>query len=239
MHHATVRRGAETDRPSGYRHLERRSGSVTRGFPIATPQQPAAPEGYKLKKKKPIYKRVWFWLLVILAIIIIAAVAGGGGGDEPTVSGDASSAESPAADAPAAGGPTFQGQQEGDTAAEAGQSITIDDVVTTTTPLVEGEDVTGSSPTLCTTVTIVNNSDEAASFNGAFDWNLQDPAGASRSSTFLGSNNLLNSGELATGGTVTGDVCFDNPTGAAGQYAVIYEPAFSFSGDRAVWVNNR
>lgn len=174
-------------------------------------------------------------------LIIIIAVASSGGGDDsgPTVSGDAASSDAPAADSPAAEGPTFQGQQEGDTVAEAGQSITIDDVVTTTTPLVEGEDVTGSNPTLCTTVTIVNNSDEAASFNGAFDWNLQDPAGASRGSTFLGSDNLLNSGELATGGTVTGDVCFDNPTAAPGQYAVIYAPAFSFSDDRAVWVNNR
>ncbi len=38
---------------------------------------------------------------------------------------------------------------------------------------------------------------------------------------------------------MTGDVCFDNPTGASGQYAVIYAPAFSFSDDRAVWVSNR
>ena len=96
----------------------------------------------------------------------------------------------------------------------------------------------GSSPTLCTTVTIVNNSDEPAAFHGALDWDLQDPAGASRGSTFIGSTTLLNSGELVPGGTATGDVCFDNPTGAAGQYAVSYAPAFS-SDDRAVWVNNR
>ena len=31
---------------------------------------PQAPEGYKLTKKKPFYKRVWFWLLVILVVII-------------------------------------------------------------------------------------------------------------------------------------------------------------------------
>ncbi|MDP9471521.1 MAG: hypothetical protein M3Q71_12780 [Chloroflexota bacterium] len=104
-------------------------------------------------------------------------MAGGGGGDDsgPTVSGPAASPEGGTGETPAASGPTFQGQQEDDTVAEAGQSITINDVVTATTPLVEGGDPTGSNPTLCTTVTIVNNSDEPAAFNGAFDWNLQDP----------------------------------------------------------------
>lgn len=33
------------------------------------------------KNKKPIYKRVWFWLLIVLVIIIIAVAAGSG--DEP------------------------------------------------------------------------------------------------------------------------------------------------------------
>ena len=48
---------------------------------MATTQEPLAPEGYKLKKTKPIYKRVWFWLLAIVAVIAIVAVAGGGGSD--------------------------------------------------------------------------------------------------------------------------------------------------------------
>ena len=135
-------------------------------------------------------------------------------------------------------GPTFQGQQQGDTVAEAGQSITLDDVVTTATPLAEGQ-MLGTTAVLCSTVTIVNNGDDAASFNGGFDWKLQDPQGAARGTTLGGSDALLSAGELAPGGTVSGDVCFDNPTGAPGQYAVIYEPAFSVSGDRAVWVNTR
>ena len=42
---------------------------------------PVPPPGYELKKKKPFYKRVWFWLLVIalifivIIIVVIAAVA--------------------------------------------------------------------------------------------------------------------------------------------------------------------
>jgi hypothetical protein len=190
------------------------------------------PEGYELKKKKPIYKRVWFWILAVVLVAIIASVAGGGD-EEATVSGSGDTSDGGTA-APA--GPTFQGQQEKDITAEPGQTITVDEVAITSGALAEGDSTFG--PTLCTNVTIVNNGDDAQSFN-PFDYKLQDPAGASRDTTLGGSETLLNSGELAPGGTVTGDVCFDNPTGAAGQYALIYAPSFSFSNERAVWVNTR
>ncbi|MCW2620286.1 MAG: hypothetical protein JWR28_3435 [Modestobacter sp.] len=208
----------------------------------ATAEQAAVPEGYKLKKKKPIYKRVWFWLLVIVLVIIVATVAGGGGSD-PTVSGGSASASASAsASSDASGssaapaGPTFQGQTKKDTTAEPGQTITLDDVAITSAALVDGDDTFG--PTLCTNVTIVNNGKDSQSFN-PYDYKLQDPAGASRDTTLGGSDNLLSSGDLAPGGTVTGDVCFDNKTAASGTYALIYAPAFSFSSERAVWVNNR
>jgi hypothetical protein len=44
------------------------------------PPAPYVPQGYELKKKKPIYKRVWFWILALVLVGTIAAVAGGGGG---------------------------------------------------------------------------------------------------------------------------------------------------------------
>ncbi|MGY1713081.1 DUF4352 domain-containing protein [Geodermatophilus sp. SYSU D01106] len=117
-----------------------------------------------------------------------------------------------------------------------GQTITLDGLAITVAPLVEGRAL-GSTPVLCGSVTMVNNSDGSASFNGLFDWKLQNPAGVARRTTWNGTDTPLNSGELAPGGSVTGDVCFDD-TGAPGQYAVIYEPSF-FSDDRAVWVYNR
>jgi hypothetical protein len=199
----------------------------------AAPEHTAVPDGYKLKKKKPIYKRIWFWILAVVLVAIIASVAGGGD-EDATVSGSGDTTSDSGTEAPA--GPTFQGQQENDITAEPGQTITVDEVAITSAPLADGDSTFG--PTLCTNVTIVNNGDDAQSFN-PFDYKLQDPAGASRDTTLGGSDTLLNSGELAPGGTVTGDVCFDNPTGAAGQYALIYAPSFSFSNERAVWVNNR
>src|SRR3954451_18065702 len=206
----------------------------------APTEHPAVPEGDKLKKK-PIYTRVWFWLLVIIVVIIVAIIliaAVSGGGNDPSggsVSGDPAG-DADAADTPA--GPTFPGQQARDTLAAAWQTITLDNVAIRTTPLYDGRAV-GSTAVVCSTVTIVNHGDAAVSVNGGVDWKLQDPAGVARGTTPGGTDTLLGSGELPPGGAVTRDVCFDNTTGAPGQYALFYEPAFSLSGDRAVWLSTR
>lgn len=45
-------------------------------------EQPMIPKGYELKKKKPIYRRIWFILLVLIVlIIIIVKVSGGSSSD--------------------------------------------------------------------------------------------------------------------------------------------------------------
>lgn len=37
-----------------------------------------------MKTKKPIYKRVWFWILAVVVVIAIGGMAGGGTEDQPT-----------------------------------------------------------------------------------------------------------------------------------------------------------
>ena len=197
----------------------------------------ASPYGGEPPKHKR-RERPWVFLALLVFLFGGCAVLLSTVSNDPVSGGSVSGDPAAGGGTDAAAGPTFQGQREGDTVAEAGQSITLDDLVTTATPLVEGQ-MLGTTAVLCSAVTIVNNGDDAASFNGGFDWKLQDPQGAARGTTLGGSDTLLSAGELAPGGTVSGDVCFNNSTGAPGQYAVIYEPAFSFSGDRAVWVNNR
>lgn len=45
------------------------------------PQSPAPmPTPEPTKKKKPIYKRIWFWIVVVLAVVIISAVSSTSGG---------------------------------------------------------------------------------------------------------------------------------------------------------------
>lgn len=41
-------------------------------------QPPALPPGYEIRKKRPFYRRVWFWLLTafVLIIVVIAVAAG-------------------------------------------------------------------------------------------------------------------------------------------------------------------
>lgn len=87
-------------------------------------------------------------------------------------------------------------------------------------------------PVKCTDVTYRNTGSGTASFN-IWDWKLQDPAGAIRRIS-LGSDNDLSSGELAPGGTVSGQVCFDAKSGAQGTWTVIYEGGI-FGSENLSW----
>src|SRR3954452_10049157 len=64
-------------------------------------EQVPVPEGYTLQKaKKPIFKRVWFWLLI--AVVVIAIVATQADGGSTSSSGGGSSTQG-SADAKPAG----------------------------------------------------------------------------------------------------------------------------------------
>ncbi|MDR1464910.1 MAG: DUF5067 domain-containing protein [Oscillospiraceae bacterium] len=54
---------------------------------VQQPQQPQQPQVVVQqiveKPKKPIYKRVWFWILIIPVVLIVIAIASSGGDDKP------------------------------------------------------------------------------------------------------------------------------------------------------------
>lgn len=88
-----------------------------------------------------------------------------------------------------------------------------------------------------TSVSLTNGAaDETVTYSVA-DWQLQNPAGAIANSTFGGSDTPLPSGQLVPGGTTSGDVCFNNDSGATGEFVLLYKPLTAFSSDRAAWVN--
>ena len=186
--------------------------------------QAKADKAYR-KASRPFYRKPLFILLAVIVVIVVIVVATSGGDDS------SSSSAQPA-------GPSFAGQQDDDLSANAGEAIDLNGVTVTSTPLVDGESF-GTGAVLCTTVTIQNASDDSVNFNGGFDWSLQDPNGASRNTNFGGSGNFLGSGDLVAGGNVSGDVCFDADTAVTGSYVVLYKPTFSFSSDRAAWINAR
>ena len=63
-------------------------------------QQPVQPQGPRKKAKKPLLKRVWFWLLVVVAVFFVYAVSTSGSSSDSTASTSTSS--STAAKTPAA-----------------------------------------------------------------------------------------------------------------------------------------
>lgn len=194
--------------------------------------QAHAEKAYR-KAQRPFYKKKRFIIPAVVAVLVITMVAtsrGGGGEPGAVVNGlpQGQPAEFVAA---------FPGATEDDIVAQAGQSVTADGITMTSTAI---EPVTPQfgSPQLCTDVTYANGSDQPTSFNGGFDWKLQDPNGAILMNGFSGGEDRLSSGELAPGGTVSGQVCFDAPRGdSAGQYVVLLDPSFRFSSDRFAWLN--
>jgi len=191
--------------------------------------QAAADKAYR-KASRPWFKKKRFILpLIIVVIIIIASVSNAGKKDSPSV---APSAGAPTTEPAAA--PAFPGAKKGDVIGQAGAALKVGDATVTAAPLVNGDATFGK--TLCTATTLINGSKETIRFN-ALDWKLQTPSGTIVITGFTGSKNMLNSGEIAPGGTASGDVCFDNKKAEIGQFVVLYEPVFSFFSDRVAWIN--
>lgn len=133
-------------------------------------------------------------------------------------------------------GGAFPGATSNDIVGNAGDALTIGDMQITATALKPGDSTLGK--TLCSTVTYKNNGSTPAQFSGMGDWKLQDPSGAALMTGFAGSTNILSTGDLAPGGTTSGDMCFDRNTSAAGgQFVLLYKPMLSFTSDRGAWLN--
>jgi len=183
------------------------------------------PRGYELRRTSSIGTTAWLWVAAIVVIVAGVQTAGAGSG-ETTPSAATVTV------------PVFEGQKENDTVVPVGHLVTLDDdVLTTTTPLVETPAENGA-PMACSTVTILNNGEDSTELEGDDEWELTAPDGDNRPATPTGNAAPLDSGELPPGGTVTGDVCFDMPEAHSGAYAVIYAPE-DWSRDRAVWIDKR
>ena len=86
-------------------------------------------------------------------------------------------------------------------------------------------------PHICADVTYVNRTGERKYFS-EYDWRLGDPGGTLHDADVEASS--LGEGEMASGGTTSGNVCFED-VGERGQLAVIWDPDET-RGDRGVWL---
>lgn len=189
-------------------------------------QQPGERIVYVEKKKKGGCMKWGAIIVGAIVLIAIHATVFGGGDDSSSGSSNEGSCDTQA------GGETEQ--------VEEGTDFALGETYTTR----DGMDILVSSFGLasnplgqnaCAEVTYTNNGDEQASFQGYWDWKVQNPAGVITDPTFTGDDNLSD-GELAPGGTVSGSVCFDSAE--PGEYRLVYEPTLSFSSDTATWVAN-
>lgn len=175
------------------------------------------------KAQRPWYKKKRFLLPIAFLVMFIALGALGSGGQPSTAA--------PAANNP----PAFPGATPKDVVAHAGEAVDAEGLTVTAGALAKGD-----GQTLCAPVNYRNGRQEPVSFNGGFDWKLQDPHGAIVMTGLLGSGDLLGAGQVAPGGQVAGDICFTTPRGnPAGQYIVLYDPTFRFSSDRIAWISQR
>ena len=205
-------------------------GYPQQGYPQQNYQQQPPP-----KKKGGCMKVGLIVLGVLVLLVIVIAAVSSGDDDSPTVTPGDNSSQGAAQDEPS--GVAFQGKTDNDTSANAGDTITKDGVATTSTPLTAETTVLGT-PIMCTTITIKNDGDKPVDFN-SIDWKMQDPNGASRMTAYGGDRAELSFGDLAPGGQVAGDVCFDgDPAAQPGQYVVLNDGFISFSSNRLAWVNN-
>lgn len=207
----------------------------------------AADKAYT-KASRPWFKKKRFIFTLLIVLIIAISVATGGNDDEGNTASNTAAApgaeQAPAGEAAPAeeaapveeATPAFPGALDSDVIGQAGDALVLGDITVTSTAMIDGDATFGA--TFCTTATVQNTSDKTIDFN-IFDWKLQAPSGTIISATFTGSDNMLSTGQVAPGGTATGDACFENKAAETGQFVVLYEPVFAFFSDRAAWINNR
>jgi Domain of unknown function (DUF4352) len=197
------------------------------------------PPAYSQPPKK---RKVWPWVLgAVLGVFILffggcvaflAVVGKSLETSKPTVSSNGGTSQ-PSRDR----GADFPGKQKNDTGANAGDSVTVDNVTFTSVSLRRATGQYGNTTYLCTEVTIKNRSNKPARFSDVWDWKLQNPSGTIRDATLLGTETKLASGEVASGGSTTGDVCFENQADP-GTYVVLLDPTIRLSTDRIGWINH-
>lgn len=160
-------------------------------------------------------------LSVVAAVVVLATQAAYTAAIDEALSGSSVEAVGGSSSAAASSAGAAGSQpSSGSTDLAIGQSVTLSDGLAVSVDAVQaGLARYDGSPATGITVTYVNNGSKEATFN-PYDWKGQDADGAQRTQTYLGNgSDELNSGSLAPGGTVTGNVYFDGDVVKALYYS--------------------
>jgi hypothetical protein len=156
--------------------------------------------------------------------------------DKPESSAGAAAGDSSAAasqEADDAGGEDQGASQDVDYQnLSVGETVSFKDGLSITVNSIEGglQNYDGSE-IVCVNVTYANAGSGNASFN-VYDWKAEDADGAQRMTTYYSeAENELNSGNLSSGGRVTGNLYFDAPVAKVHYYDNMFNDSSS-----AAWV---
>lgn len=197
----------------------------------APTQQSSVPEGYELtKKKKPIYKRVWFIVLAVIVLIAVAKSASGGGGSTAASSSPAvgSSASAPKAAAPAAKAAAGIGTAVRDGKFEfkvSGVDCSKNKIGT------DGFSQTAQGVYCLVSVHVANIGNEAQMFDAssqkAFDAKKREFSADSSAAMYQGDAGKSFLEQLNPGSAVDGQLVYDVPVGTKLTQIELHDSPFS------------
>lgn len=184
------------------------------------------------KARRPWYMKKRFWLLGVVGIIVIASVASSGGKDDNSNTALPGAVTNPTSSETA----LFPGRpdsQKSDKERNIGQGVELSGYTATVTAAGFKQSVSDFEKDgyVVVDVTILNRDSKAQPYN-TFDWKLQTPNGQVIDPGIT-SGQSVGSGDLVSGGNVSGQVVFE--VGAQkGAFYIIYKPD-AFNSDRGIW----
>lgn len=203
------------------------------GYQFQPPQGPYYPPQMPPKKSR---RGLWIVLAVLLVAVVIACSVIGMAVSS-TSKAVVSTGAQPTSD-------TSASSSSGNTVVKLGQTITVDDVSCTATSAqkISGDDAITpkkGNEFVVVHVKMVNNGTSDQTYN-PYDFHAKSSAGnvtdteAIPPSSYT-ANNTLDSGTLAPGGKVEGDMIFQIPTGDA-KAELTWSPSFFGSSSQYAWV---
>lgn len=165
-------------------------------------------DGKTYVQKKPFYKRVWFWILAIILIGVIGSAVGGSGDSDTAkkVSDSSDTAKKVSTtDAKSSSSAKQTTFKVGETAEYKGVQFKVNKVDYTSGDSDVDSPDSGKQYAVVN-ITITNNSDDKVDYN-PYDYKLDDNGNQTDFDSYVSTvDSNLNSGTLATGATVTGNL---------------------------------
>ena len=214
------------------------------GYQFQPPQGPYMPPPPQPQPKKS-HKGLWIalaiGLVVVIALCSIVSIAASGA-SKTAVTTDATSAVTQTTTDTSSS--SSSSSSSGNTLVNLGKSIVVDDVSCTATsakilPAGQYDQPKQGQEYVVVHVKMVNNGQSDQTYN-PYDFHAKSSAGNVTDNTFTTSytsNNALDSGTLAPGGKVEGDMVFQIPVGDA-KAELTWSPSFFNTSSQYAWVLN-